>query len=39
MNKLNIQNSVIGISNFHRFSSNGFCFKSKIIEGSHKVKK
>ena len=42
MNKPNIHNNVIGgISSFQNefndlFSSTGFYFKSKVIEGSHK---
>ena len=43
INKPNIHNNVIGISSFQNglqnlFSSTGFCFKSKVIEGSHKGK-
>ena len=40
MNKPNINNNIIGISRFKcPFSSTGLYFKSKVIEGSHKVKK
>ena len=39
MHKSNTNNNIIDISNFHSFSPDGFYFKSKIIEGSHKVKK
>ena len=43
MNKPNIHNNIIGIQvsknglNDH-FSSTGFCFNSKVIEGSHMEK-
>ena len=41
MNKLNIHNNNDGISSFQNgltelFSSTGFYFKSKVIEGFHK---
>ena len=43
INKSNICNNIIGISNFQNalndlFSSTGFYFKSKVIEGSLKGK-
>ena len=37
MNKPNIQNNIIDSIN-DLFSSTGFCFKNKVIEGSHKGK-
>ena len=44
MNKINIHNNIGNISSFQNglndiFSSAGFCFNSKVIEGSHKGKK
>ena len=44
MNKPNTHNKIIGISSFQnrlkeRFSSIGFYFESKVIEGSQKTKK
>ena len=44
MNIPNINTNVIDISSFriglnHPFSSTGFCFKSKIMEGGHEVQK
>ena len=43
VNKPNIHNNIIDISDFQNwvnvlFSSTGFYLKSKVIEGSHKVK-
>ena len=38
LNKPNIHNNITGITSFHTLSSNGFYFKGKIIEASHKVK-
>ena len=43
INKRNIHNRIIGISNFQKslndpFSAGGFYFKGKVIEGSHKEK-
>ena len=44
INKPNIHNNIIDISSFQNglnilFSSTGFYFKSKVLEGSHKGKK
>ena len=42
--KIIMHTNIIGISSFQNglndpFSSTGFCFKSKIVEGSHEIKK